>query len=63
MYRDRVGGEGVLLDLENIVRINLPKGLPLGFEEVCVDFWDFRRGDPEHPFLLLLLGCCGRGCV
>ena len=24
--------------------MNLPKGLPLGFEEICVDFWDFERG-------------------
>ena len=42
--------------LENIIRINLPKGPPLGFGEICVDFWDFRRGAPEPPFLLLLFG-------
>ena len=26
----------------------------IGFGEICVDFWDFRRGDPEVVFLLLL---------
>ena len=52
VYRDRVGGEGGFL--ENTIRMNLPKGLPLGFGEICVDFWDFRRGDPEVVFLLLL---------
>ena len=51
VYHDRVGGEGEFL--ENTIRMNLPKGLPLGFGEICVDFWDFRRGDPEPPFLLL----------
>ena len=56
VYRDRVGGEGGFL--ENTIRINLPKGLPLGFGEICVDFWDFERGDPEPPFLLLLF--CGQ---
>ena len=54
VYRDRVGGEGGFL--ENTIRMNLPKGLPLGFGEICVDLWDFERGDPEHLFLLLL-GC------
>ena len=54
VYHDRVGGEGGFL--ENTIRMNLPKGLPLGFGEICVDFWDFRRGDPEPPFLLLLRG-------
>ena len=53
VYHDRVGGEGGCL--ENTIRMNLPKGLPLGFAEICVDFWDFRRGDPEVAFLLLLL--------
>ena len=33
MYFDRVGGEGGFL--ENTIRINLPKGLPLGFGEIC----------------------------
>eukprot|EP01048_Picozoa_sp_COSAG05_P020567 COSAG05_NODE_3526_length_2009_cov_18.687958_1_plen_74_part_10 len=42
--------------LENTIRMNLPKGAPLGFGEICVDFWDFWRGDPEVAFLLLLLG-------
>ena len=46
--------------------MNLPKGLPLGFGEICVDLWDFRRGGPEVAFLLLLpvpeaLLCKGRG--
>ena len=27
--------------------------LPLGFGEICGNFWDFRRGDPEVAFLLL----------
>ena len=53
MYHDRVGGEGGFL--ENTIRMNLLKGLRLGFEEICVDFWDFRRGVPEPPFLLLLI--------
>ena len=53
VYRDRVGGEGGFL--ENTIRINLPKGPPLGFGEICVDFWDFERGDPEVVFLLLLI--------
>eukprot|EP01048_Picozoa_sp_COSAG05_P006163 COSAG05_NODE_387_length_10460_cov_18.410096_7_plen_180_part_00 len=35
--------------------MNLLKGLPLGFGEICVDVWDFRRGAPEHTFLLLLI--------
>ena len=43
--------------LENTIRINLPKGPPLGFGEICVDFWDFERGAPEPPFLLLLSVC------
>ena len=34
--------------------MNLPKGAPLGFGEICVDFWDFERGVPEPLFLLLL---------
>eukprot|EP01046_Picozoa_sp_COSAG06_P057536 COSAG06_NODE_11247_length_1539_cov_1.263889_2_plen_85_part_00 len=50
--RDRVGGEGGFL--ENTIRISLPKGPPLGFGEICGNFWDFRRGDPEVVFLLLL---------
>ena len=41
VYRDRVGGEGGFL--ENTIRISLPKGPPLGFGEICVDFWDFWR--------------------
>ena len=41
--------------LENTIRISLPKGPPLGFGEICVDFWDFRRGGPEVVFLLLLV--------
>ena len=45
VYRDRVGGEGGFL--ENTIRTSLPKGLPLGFGEICVDLWDFERGDPE----------------
>ena len=53
VYRDRVGGEGGFL--ENTIRINLPKGLPLRFGEICVDFWDFERGAPEPLFLLLLV--------
>ena len=53
VYRDRVGGEGEFL--ENTISISLPKGLPLGFGEICVDFWDFRRGVPETTFLLLLV--------
>ena len=53
VYRDRVGGEGGFL--ENTIRINLPKGPPLGFGEICVDFWDFWRGAPKVAFLLLLL--------
>ena len=53
VYSDRVGGEGGFL--ENTIRINLPKGPPLGFGEICVDFWDFERGAPEPPFLLLLM--------
>ena len=52
VYRDRVGGEGGFL--ENTIRMNLPKGAPLGFGEICVDFWDFERGAPEVVFLLLL---------
>ena len=52
MCHDRVGGEGGFL--ENTIRMNLPKGLPVGFGEICVDFWDFERGVPEPPFLLLL---------
>ena len=52
VYRNRVGGEGGFL--ENTIRMNLPKGLPLGFGEICVDFWDFERGGPEVAFLLLL---------
>ena len=48
VYRDRVGGEGGFL--ENTIRMNLPKGLPLGFGEICVDFWDFWRGVPEPLF-------------
>ena len=51
--RDRVGGEGGFL--ENTIRMNLPKGGPLGFGEICVDFWDFERGAPEVVFLLLLI--------
>ena len=35
--------------------MNLPKGAPLGFGEICVDFWDFERGAPEVVFLLLLI--------
>ena len=58
VYRDRVGGEGGFL--ENTIRISLPKGLPLGFGEICVDFWDFRRGVPEPLFLLLLPPCVAR---
>ena len=54
VYHDRVGGEGGFL--ENTIRMNLPKGLPLGFGWICVDFWDFRGGEPEVAFLLLLLG-------
>ena len=53
MYHDRVGGEGGLL--ENTIRMDLSKGLPLGFGEICENFWDFRRGVPDHTFLLLLL--------
>ena len=53
VYRDRVGGEGGFL--ESTIRMNLPKGLPLGFREICGDFWDFWRGVPEPPFLLLLV--------
>ena len=37
VYRDRVGGEGEFLE-NTVVRISLPKGLPLGFGEICVDF-------------------------
>ena len=55
VYHDRVGGEGGCL--ENTIRMNLPKGLlvPLGFGEICGNFWDFRRSVPEHTFILLLL--------
>ena len=52
VYHDRAGGEGEFL--ENTIRISLPKGLPLGIGEICVDFWDFWRGVPEVAFLLLL---------
>eukprot|EP01048_Picozoa_sp_COSAG05_P022356 COSAG05_NODE_4443_length_1512_cov_5.246285_2_plen_174_part_00 len=47
--------------------MNLPKGPPLGFGEICVDLWDFERGGPEVVFLLLLFSqwavvgnCTGR---
>ena len=52
VYRNRVGGEGGFL--ENTIRMNLPKGLPLGFGEICVDLWDFERGGTEVAFLLLI---------
>ena len=52
VYRDRVGGEGGFL--ENTISISLPKGLPLGFGEICVDFWDFRRVGQNTPFYYYL---------
>ena len=61
VYRDRVGGEGGFL--ENTIRISLPKGPPLGFGEICVDFWDFERGAPEVVFLLLLVRMRRLPCI
>ena len=52
VYRDIVGGEGGIL--RETIRIFLLRGLPLGFGEFCVDFWDFQRGAPEVVFLLLI---------
>ena len=46
-----VSGRGIT----HTIRMNLPKGAPLGFGEICVDFWDFERGAPEPLFLLLLV--------
>ena len=41
--------------MENYCGCFFLKGPPLGFGEICVDFWDFERGVPEPPFLLLLM--------